>query len=292
MEKVGVVLKRILLLFLLIVGIYIGFTNMDKLSWIPFGNHPDQITISNDVSVIKMDTTGINTKIIPENRNSIQVKLNGKGNAVLKKNGDTIRVQYSRKWFDWFSFFNQSKLIIYIPDHYNRNMDIRVGTGNMNFNGRSIKKPFKLNHLSVNIVAGNMDLKNIKVNQFEHNETSGSVNIDYLVVKNSTFHLKSGGLHLNHFDGKMDAEIFSGNYSVKMNQLENVVKVTVYSGNVKLDLPNNAGFTLKSHINSGNISNSFPLKNKTETRHYLEGKYGSGKHHIHLQMFSGNIKIY
>ena len=65
----------------------------------------------------------------------------------------------------------------------------------------------------------------------------------------------------------------------------------VSSGNVQLDLPDDANFTLNGKISSGLISNDFPLNNEIKDSHTLQGTHGSGKYNVDLFVSSGRINI-
>ncbi|WML45956.1 DUF4097 family beta strand repeat-containing protein [Neobacillus sp. PS3-40] len=279
-------MKKILVLFLLICLLYIGFQNLDKISWL--GNQNSPIHVSKHTNLIKFDISGIGTTIIPENRNDLEAELKGKGKVIVKENGDSISVQYKHKWFDWFSFFDNSKLTIYIPEDYHQDMNIKVGSGNVNYDGMSSE----LDNLKVDMVSGNIHLNNLKVNQFEHTSSSGNTVANSLSTRTGSIHLSSGNIILNHYRGKLKANLSSGNFKVQMDKLTNDVDIHVSSGNMLLDLPGDADFTINGDSSSGIISNNFPLKNQSETRKHLEGIHGSGKHKIDLGVSSGRIRIY
>jgi lia operon protein LiaG len=286
LRKAGIHLKKILVLFLLISLFYIGFQNLDKISWL--GNQNSPVNVSNHIDLIKFDISGIRTTIIPENRNDLVAELKGKGKVIVKENGDSISVQYKRKWFDWLSFFDKSKLTIYIPEDYHQDMNIKVGSGNVNYDGMSSE----LDNLKVDMVSGNIHLNNLKVNQFEHTSSSGNTVANSLSTKTGSFHLSSGNIILNRYHGKLKANLSSGNFKVQMDKLTNDVDIHVSSGNMLLDLPGDADFTINGDINSGIISNNFPLKNQSENSKHLEGIHGSGKYNIDLGVSSGRIRIY
>jgi lia operon protein LiaG len=281
-------LKKILVIFLLMVGIYIGYINMHKIDGLPFGKQSNQADVTKSTKHINMDLTGISATIIPENRDNLQADLKGKGKLTVKESGDRISVQYKRIWFDWLPFLNHSKLTIYIPKSYNRNLEIDSGSANLLYNGSGTE----LNRLAVKIGSGNVNLKNLKVNRYEHKGSSGNANITSLETKTGTFDLSSGNIRLMHYIGKLNGDLSSGNFNVQMDQLTNDIKVNVSSGKVKLDLPKNADFTLNGDVSSGSISNNFPLKNQSNNGKHIKGTHGSGHHDIDLDVSSGNISIY
>ena len=284
-------MKRILLLFLVIVCIFIVLSKVDYRSWFPFGKHTMEANVTTKTDMINIDVSGVNAKIVPENRDNLQAELKGTGKVIVKQSGDSITVSYERQWFEWFSFLNKTKLTIYIPEYYHQNMTLTIGSGNLDFTGPA-SASMKLNNIMVDMGSGNLDLKNLHVNHLNHNGLSGNATIESVITKDSTFDVSSGNVTVKHFNGKLKTVLLSGNFKAQLDQLNNSVDVQVSSGNVQLDLPQDADFTLNGKISSGIISNDFPLKNEKGDRRYLQGIHGSGKYPVDLSVSSGRIKIY
>lgn len=264
-------MKRILILFLLIIGVYIVFTKVDYSTWLPFTKHTTEASVSSSTETIDIDINGVGTAIIPEKRNNLQAELNGKGTVTVEEKGNSISVTYRRNWFDWFPFFDQPKLTIYIPEDYKQNMSIRAGSGALDFSSPS-ETPMKLNRLNVEM-------------------GSGSLKINNLNAEAGTFNVSSGRVSVNHFSGKLNGTVSSGIFAAQLDELKGSIDVEVSSGMAKLDLPNNANFTLDGRVSSGIISNQFPLKNQLEDKKHLQGIHGSGKYDVNLTVSSGTITI-
>jgi lia operon protein LiaG len=77
-----------------------------------------------------------------------------------------------------------------------------------------------------------------------------------------------------------------------MAELTDDLNLNVSSGDLELDLPDNADFTLNGKTSSGDISCDFELKNKEENDDRLSGKHGNGKHEIKADVSSGDIVIF
>jgi len=291
-------MKRILILLLAIAGLYILFNQADRINLFGAGsggNKDGQAAISKDIKVIKVDVSSVSTTIIPEDRKNLKAVYNGKQVLKVTENGDTVQVSVKSKgfnWFNWISFSEKSKLKIYIPEDYDRNMIIDLGSGNLNFSGQSKEKPMKLNELTIDIGSGNMDFKNLIVKRWNQDIGSGNVKIDSLKTDTGTFDLSSGNLDIKHYIGAIEADVSSGKLNIQMDKLADSITVDVSSGVVGLDLPDNADFTLISDVSSGNISCDFPLTSQELNKHSIQGKYGSGKYKIDLDVSSGDIRIH
>jgi lia operon protein LiaG len=290
-------MKKVLIIFIILVGLYSLFNIVNNsFDWVPFGEKKEnQATVTNQIEQIEIDVASLSTTIIPENRNSVKAELKGKGQLIVDKNGDKIVVKVKRPWGSWFSLFNFSKnprLTIYVPEDYDRNMNIDLGSGNLKFSGPSKQQPMKLDELIVDIGSGNLELRNLEVTQLKHDGSSGNVVIDSIKAKNGTFDVSSGNLVINHYQGAVKADLSSGNLDLQMDKLTDSIDIDVSSGNVHLDLPDNADFTLRGDVGSGKITSDFPLTSKNLNSKNIQGKHGSGKYPINLDVSSGTIKIY
>ncbi|MEQ2527258.1 DUF4097 domain-containing protein [Bacillaceae bacterium CLA-AA-H227] len=283
-------MKRILLIFLIIAGGYILFTTIGNLTW--FANK-DQMKaeISDKIDNIEFDIASANVTIIPENRDDLEAQLTGKGKVTVKQKGDTITVEYKQKWFSWFNFFNHSKLNVYVPEDYKEDMVIDIGSGNLELSGESAKQPFKLNHLILDMSSGNVELNDLVVNEFAFDGSSGNVEIHSLDSKTTSVDVSSGNVKISDFAGELEADISSGRFDAQFAELRDSISIDVSSGNVTLDLPEKADFTLEGETGSGNISSNFPLKVENQDKHEIKGTHGSGKHEIEIDVSSGNVEI-
>lgn len=282
-------MKRIVILLLIITGLYIVFNQSFQFDGFAFGGNKDgRAALSKTIETIDISVGGVKTTIIPQNRDDVEAVLTGKGSLTVKETGNIIVVETKRKMFNWFSFSEKRNLKIYIPEDYNRNMNIQIGSGSINFSGQSMK----LNELSLDIGSGNVNIDHLEVNEFTHDGSSGNVKIDTLKTKSSTFDLSSGNLEVNHFTGALKADISSGKLAIQMDKLNDPIEIDLSSGNLNLDLPDNADFNLNGEVSSGNISSDFPLTTNGTDKKSLKGTHGSGKNQINVDVSSGNIHIF
>lgn len=283
--------KKILIIFLILIGLYWIFNDLLRFDWLPLGNDEQLATVTDEIDLINIDISSASTTIIPENRSNIEAELTGQGKVKVEKHGNEITVSVKRKWFHILPF-ERKKLTIYIPRDYEESMKINLGSGNLVFSDTAVKDPMKLKQLTINIGSGNLKLSHLDVQQFVENLSSGNVKIDTLTTKSGNIDVSSGNLEIKNYLGGLDAELSSGELSIQMDKLVDDIKMQVSSGSAELDLPNDADFILNGQTSSGNVTCDFPLKAKETSNKTIHGTYGSGKHNIDLQVSSGNIRIH
>ena len=260
-------MQKKLIIFIILIGAVVLLLNVP--SWLSFGKE-QTAQVTNNIDTVKIDVSGISTTIIPERRDNVETKLDGKGSVHVNKNGDSIEIEYKRKWFNSFNFFNHPKLTIYIPEDYNRDIEMEVGSGNINWKGQS---------------------ENLQLNELALDVSSGNINMDHVTAKKGVLDISSGNINLKHYRGQLEADVSSGNLDIQMDQLTDSVQVDLSSGQLQLDLPENANFTLNGEISSGAILNQFSLKNQQENKHELKGIHGTGEHQVDLSVSSGRIEL-
>jgi lia operon protein LiaG len=289
MEK----MKRIFILLLVITGLYIVFNQSNVLDVFVGGrNNNDEAAITNNTEVIKVDVGSVSTTIIPEDRMNLRAEYEGKQRLTVKENGDEVEVSLKGKWFNWFNWGSQkSELKIYIPEDYDQDMLIDLGSGKLDFSGPSKNTPMKLEKLAVDIGSGHMNLRNLEVKEFYQDVSSGNATIDSIKTEKGTFDVSSGNLDIDHFSGEITADVSSGRLAIQVDQLSDSITMDISSGLIDLDLPEDADFTLNGEVNSGKISCDLPLKDKVQNKDKIHGVLGSGKHAINLDVSSGIINI-
>ncbi|MBS8266757.1 hypothetical protein DYI25_20235 [Mesobacillus boroniphilus] len=287
-------MKRILVIFLVITGAYIGWNYFVDGSGVNFAKAEDAVKVTNQTENITFDISSVETMIVPEDRDDVRAELKGKGTVKVDKHGDDIEVAVQRKGFFWFNWFEMDKttLTVYIPEDYEKNMEIELGSGEVVFKGHSIDSPMKLEKLAIDIGSGSMVLENLDVETYMHHSSSGDVEINSIAAGSGSFEVSSGSVNVQNYSGKLDADVSSGELDIQMDRLTDDVNLNVSSGNIELDLPDDADFTLNGKISSGDLSSDFPLDNKEENDNRLSGKHGSGKYEINADVSSGDIEIF
>ena len=287
-------MKKILVIFLVITGGYIAWNYLFDGSGVNFAKAEDAVKVTNQTKNITIDISSVETLIVPEDRDDVRAELKGKGTVKVDQHGDDIEVAVQRKGFFWFNWFEKDKttLTVYIPEDYENSMKIVLGSGEVVFKGHSIDSPMKLKNLAIDIGSGSMVLENLDVETFEHQSSSGEVDINSIAAGSGSFEVSSGSVHVQNYSGSLEADVSSGELEIQMESLTDDINLNVSSGNIELDLPDDADFTLNGKMSSGDLSSDLTLENKEESDNRLSGKHGSGKYEINADVSSGDIEIF
>lgn len=285
-------MKRILIIFLILIGLYLLVTS-NVANLFSFGKSEAEAKVTKNIDLLEIDASSIKTVIIPEKRSDIKAELDGKGEVSIKKSGDSIQVNYKKSWFNSFSFFNNnSVLYIYIPESYDHSMDIDVGSGYLVFEGKSKNQPMNLKELDIDLGSGKIDLKHLNVDEFRNDVSSGMITINSLTTKDGTVEVNSGIVKIRQYEGLLNADVSSGQLDIQMDKVTDDIDVEVSSGHLKLDLPENADFTLNGKVSSGIIKSDISLTDKIQDKNKISGKSGNGKYQLNVSVSSGLVNIY
>ena len=285
--KEGNHLKKIPIIMLMTLGLILLFVLSMDFPFSPFGKGEKSAAVNDQIDSIEVDGSSVSTIIIPDNRSDVEAQLKGNGTVIVEKRGNQIEVQVKRKWFEGFRIFGKNELTVYIPEDFQKDLEIDLGSGNLEFDGDQME----LEHLSVDVNSGNVKLKNLTVGSFEQDVSSGNVNLESVKADSGSFDISSGNVELKKYTGKLNGEVSSGRLHVEMDNLVDSIDLDVRSGFINLDLPKDGDFTLKGKMKSGSISNNHPLTIKDTDKNLFEGTSGSGKHPINLNVSSGKIQI-
>lgn len=229
---------------------------------------------ASDVETIKLKYYSEEILILPSPNNNIILKQylscnDSKYFDTVSKDGNAITITQGQRPFN---VTYQSKLKLYIPNKYNRTVELDVDEGSI-------------------YVRGSLDLKTMMLNLAE-----GKIQADKLTVTNSlTAHAPDGVVYLTDCTGNVDVEVDSGSIivnnsniggSIKANDYTamNIELVKIYSnlkisnkeGTVRLGLPSNDSFKINAFLTNqdGVLKNNFS-DTFTNDGMSITGKWGS-----------------
>jgi len=176
-----------------------------------------------------------------------------------------IEIEYPKVLFYWAAA--DVLLDIYIPRDYRDNVIIDA-------------------------VSADVDISNLDINNFKCKTVSGDLKIKSLGSDNLTINTASGDVNIVDFSGNLKADLVSGDIDVGYRVFDNNVDIKTISGKVKIDLPQNAEFYLKTNTVSGEVVAKFPITIISFNKmNQLEGTVGTGDNSIIIDTVSGDIYL-
>jgi len=144
----------------------------------------------------------------------------------------------------------------------------------------------------IDTASADVDISNLDLNNFLCKTASGDLRIESLDSDNLTLNTASGDVDIVDFSGNLKADLVSGDIDVGYRVFDNDVDIKIISGKVKIDLPQNAEFYLKTNTVSGEVVARFPITIISFNKmNQLEGTVGTGDNKIIIDTVSGDIYI-
>lgn len=248
-----------------------------------------------EINKIYVDLASTDIKVIPTGEEEITVHLYGEVSTnknmelpflVAYRSGDELRIEIKspKTIFIGIKIW-RAKLDIYIPEGY-----IEV---------------FKADTTSSDV-----DVSNLKVDEFEFNSSSGDFRGELLLANSIKLKSTSGDISLNDYTGNVNIDLISGDTVLENgSKNENIeigsvsgdvyieqedasnIKIRVTSGDIEINLSEDAQFYFTARTTSGYIENSFPIRVTSSGRRNLEGVVGSDEKQIDVSTISGDISI-
>jgi lia operon protein LiaG len=247
------------------------------------------------INKIYVDLVSTDIRVIPTHEEEITVHLYGEVSTnkdmdlpslVAYRSGDELRIEIiqTKMIFIGINIW-RTKLDIYIPED-----SIEV---------------FKADTTS-----SDMDVSNLEVDEFEYKSVSGDFKGESLFASDIKLKSTSGDISLNDYTGDVNVGLTSGDVVLEDgSQNERIVIVTVsgdvyieqedssnmnvrvISGDIEINLSEDAQFFLNANTISGHIENTFPIKITSSGRRNLEGVVGSDEKQIDVSTTSGDISL-
>jgi len=144
----------------------------------------------------------------------------------------------------------------------------------------------------IDTASADVDISNLDLNNFLCKTASGDLRIESLDSDNLTLNTASGDVDIVDFSGNLKADLVSGDIDVGYRVFDNDVDIKIISGKVKIGLPQNAEFYLKTNTVSGEVVARFPITIISFNKiNQLEGTVGTGDNKIIIDTVSGDIYI-
>lgn len=219
-------------------------------------------SVSSDVSVFSTDEEDI--KIHFYGRSALKSEK-ALPNLITNLEGSKLKIEIK---YPKILFYNANVILdIYIPQDYREN-------------------------IIIDTVSADVDISNLDINNFQCKTVSGDLRIESLGSDNLTLNTTSGYMNVIDFSGNLKADSVSGDINIGYKVFDNNVDIKTISGKVKIDLPQNAEFYLKTNTVSGEVVAKFPITIISFNKmNQLEGTVGIGDNKIIVDTVSGSIYL-
>lgn len=209
-----------------------------------------------------------------------------------------------------FGVFSRNKilkkeLIIEIPRSMEsdfENAEIDSVAGGVEINGVSLDSCFinttsgsikvddaSINTMDMDSVSGSIKLADVYSENASLYTTSGSISAEDFISSDITAESVSGHVDLSgEFEMNIDAGSTSGGVKIDSAVCPNHAELDTVSGGIKLNIPENDGFTVEYESMSGKFSSEFTGADKEKSG---KAVYGNGDSRFEMSTISGNMSV-
>ena len=259
--------------------------------------------------VVDVSSTDIN--VITEERTDILVKLTGKKSENVEhelnteKSSENLYIEVVIQSTGFNSVVSDFKLDIFVPKSYSNDFKAESTSGDISIKDFAVKnlnlslssgdielKNIESSSLNIELTSGDTDINKLTTKKFDYEASSGDLTAEELTTTEFNYDVTSGDIDIDRFIGNIDGEGSSASINIDYQDFHNNIEIQSTSGDVTIDLPENAEFALNAEVSSGDITCNFPItvKGKHE-EDSLKGTVISDKNKITIQASSGDIKI-
>jgi len=201
------------------------------------------------------------------------------------KNGKLSIVSENQSSFNFMFLFRsrETYLELHLPDKQFDSMFLQLTSGIIDIRDLSVKQ-----QLRVTMTSGRLQLFDSSAQDLNLNMTSGDVLILDSEFENANLTMVSGKMDLNsNINKQLKSRITSGRMNIVFNQVNPTeIDLDATSGSIRLDLHQDANFTLRVNKTSGRLTTNF---DGYDGSNYV---IGTGANQYYIKMTSGEIRVY
>ena len=216
--------------------------------------------ISGEAEILVTNDTDILVREQPERGISASYAM------VVTEQDGVLKVRYAADEFLTLPNLPPKKLVVHLPRTVAENLtEVRLNSVSADFDVAALTVK---NTLIFDSVSGDLETDFITADSAEVNAVSGKIDLD------GSFRQVIGGST-------------SGEVDLALRKCPDKIELTTVSGDVDLELPRSAGFTLRYSTASGDLESDFPLTTERNGGHIC----GDGSGSITIDTTSGDLKI-
>ena len=212
--------------------------------------------ISGEVEILVTSDSDILVREQPEHETSYSYAM------VVTEQDGVLKVRYAEDAFLTLPDLPAKKLTVQLP--------------------RAVAE--HLTEVQMNSVSADFDVAALTVKEtLTFDSVSGDLETDFLTADSAKLTTVSGKIDLDGSFRQVTGGSTSGEVDLTLRKCPDRIELNTVSGNVDLELPRNAGFTLDYSTVSGDLESDFPLT--------AGGTCGDGSGSITIDTTSGDLKI-
>lgn len=223
---------------------------------------------ADEIKNIKIDWAAGSIAITPGDVDNILFSetqdLREEDRMVFSQQGDTLTIRFNSTRVYWGLSFDAPKdLLITVPrDWFCRELEIDAASASVHVTG-------------------------LTVESVDFDGASGSFRFDNCHVGMLDVDTASGDIHFSGTLQELDCDAASASCTLVLDNAPRSIDADMASGDLRLTLPEDCGFTVKLDALSGDFASDF--QTSTQNGKYI---YGDGRCRITISAMSGDIMIY
>jgi lia operon protein LiaG len=287
-------MKRFVGTVLIFIGIllFVFLIFRDGFSFLfsPAGKSTNATAEVSDIGVIEIKSKRTNVEIIGEDRDNIYAELQGSKRMHLDANerGGKLSLSVKHRGFPFFSFFDDQKLVVHVPEEYDETLSAELSSGNLSLHSDS---GLRFDQLSLETDSGNISVDRTDAEELSVKGSSGNIELSNINTSNSNLRTTSGNMDIKNLTGEIHSKLTSGNVSVRLKEVTDDLQFQLTSGKLNVSLPERADLELEANATSGNISHSYDFDQINVDDNKFTASKGKGTHHLFISVTSGNVEI-
>lgn len=266
MNKPFQIIKIVFGLMLIIacgIMLYRGLTGTEEID--SSGLKTYNKVIEDNINYVDMDWTSGSVRILKSNDDTIKLIEKTSGNKQRLSydvNGDRLRIRQKASGFLIFNFSpKKTYLEVYLPEKQYSKLDF-------------------------DFTSGGYEISDIKAVDINIDSTSGRIDMNNIVSDSLDVDITSGKFFFNGGAKNIDFSMTSGSGEISTSLVPERLDVNTTSGNAKVYIPDNNGFSVYLNKTSGKFNSDFPYTSNNKDFVY---KNGGPKYNVEITSGSVNL---
>lgn len=259
----------------------------------------DETVELNGVNRLSLDFFSDDVEIKPSEDGQLRVVQRGKNLPEfrfiqVRRDNNTVTVDAKGRNGNWFipemfgGVDSRSKVEIYLPADYDRELDLELGSGSV-----AVNTALTLSSLDVQLLSGEIALnRNIRAGDASIEVFSGRLNAGILDTGNVSIQVFSGKLNIGGLSGDAALELTSGQVNIGRMELGNSLDAEVTSGTMEIGIAGNPAISFIGERTSGRLETYFDTYYREQYDGEIFGTTGEAPYaQVNASVTSGTLRF-